>query len=250
MLADLPTRRGLAGESLVAEGAIIVQRALAGPCTVTAVVGTAAQLARLQATQLPERVLEVSASLLSTVMGFDFHRGVVALVDRPPRCPTHVETVLAADSWTALVIERLADPANVGAVLRTAAALGTELVVCDAAGADPFGRRALRASMGHALVRSPWVCGDLPRTVARLRSHGATVLVATVGSQSVDLATVVGANKLALVVGNEGDGLSPALLALADGGVMIPVAPGTDSLNVAAATAILLYTLGQHVGAR
>jgi len=242
-LVDLPTRRGGSRGPLVAEGAIVVQRALAGPCAVMLVVGTASQLARLERGDLPEQVLEASAAMLSEVMGFDFHRGVVALVERPPRCPPQVEAVLARETWTALLVERLADPANVGAIVRTAAALGTDLVVCDAAGADPYTRRALRASMGHALVALPWVCDDLRGVVRRMQDAGATVLAATLDARSADVATVRRPAKLGLVVGNEGQGITPSLVALCDGGVMVPVAPGTDSLNVAAATAILLHSL-------
>lgn len=227
---------------LVIEGGLAVARALAGPLAVRAVVGTVSQLGRLDAAMLPTEVWQVSASLLREVVGFDFHRGVIALAQRPPPEPPWLDALLGKPQWTAVVLERLADPANVGAVIRTAAALGVEVVVCDPAGADPFGRRALRASMGHALVRTPWVA-DLAATVGRLAACGAQVLAATTADDAVALPDVVRAPRTVILLGNEGAGLSDALLAASSARVTIPIAAGSDSLNVAAAAAIMLYGL-------
>ncbi|MEM6995882.1 MAG: RNA methyltransferase [Myxococcota bacterium] len=242
-LRDLPSRAGTRSEVVIIEGATAVGRALVGPLPLLAVVGTASHLSRLPAAQLPADVWQVEASLLSAVMGFDFHRGVVALAERPRGEPPGLTAALARPAWTIVVVERLADPANVGAIVRTAAVLGVDAVVCDAAGADPFARRALRASMGHALVDPPWVAEDLPAAVARLSDAGGQIVATTTDSTATSLPEFVAADKTAVLFGNEGSGLSAALAARADAAVTIPIAPGSDSLNVAAAVAIVAYAL-------
>ncbi len=242
-LRNLPDRAPTEHDPLVIEGAIAVQRALGGPVRVHSVFGTATQLTRLGACVAgAEAVFTVDAALLRAVMGFPFHRGVVALAQRPPAMPTTVPSVLQRSRWTELMLERLADPANVGAVIRTAAALGVDLVVCDEQGADPYGRRALRASMGHALVRNPWVA-DLRQAATQLADAGARVIAATTEPDACPLPELQRADRTVLALGNEGDGLSAPLRGLAHQAVTIPIDDAADSLNVAAAAAIFTYAL-------
>ena len=232
--------------SVIVEGAIAVARALQGPAAVRSVFGTASQLARLDleaGSAGCSAVFELEAEVLRAALGFDFHRGVVAVVDRPAARPERVEWVVAAPRWTVAVLERLADSTNVGAILRSAAALGIDLVVCDEAGADPYERRAIRASMGHGLVRPPWI-SNVGAAVAELVGYGAAVWAATTeGARPVS--TCVRSDRMVILLGNEGAGLSPDALALATERVMIPVQPETDSLNVAAAAAVFFYSLGE-----
>jgi len=166
----------------------------------------------------------------------------VAVIDRPAPRPEHVEWVVAAPRWTIAVLERLADPTNVGAIMRSAAALGVDLVVCDNAGADPYERRAIRASMGHGLVRPPWVA-SIGEVLGELAGHDAAIWAATTEGAR-PLASCVRADRTVLLLGNEGGGLSAGTLAFATERVMVPVRPGTDSLNVAAAAAVFFYSLG------
>lgn len=226
--------------SVIVEGTIAVARALQGPATVRAVFGTASRLARLDLQQIPT-VCELEAEVLRAALGFDFHRGVVAVVDRPAPRPHRVESILGRPRWTVAVLERLADPTNVGAILRSAAALGIDLVVCDEAGADPYERRAIRASMGHGLLRPPWVA-HVHTVLAELARHGATVWAATTENASA-VSSCTRSDRTVVLLGNEGTGLSAQTLAVATERVMIPIQPDTDSLNVAAAAAVFFYSL-------
>lgn len=226
--------------SVIVEGAIAVDRALQGPTTVRAVFGTTRRLARLDLAGIPT-VIELHAEVLRAALGFDFHRGVVAVVDRPAPRPPRVESIVEQPRWTIAVLERLADPTNVGAILRSAAALGIDLVVCDEAGADPFERRAIRASMGHGLLAPPWVV-SVGAALAELARHGAAIWAATT-DDARPLSGCPRSERTVLVLGNEGAGLSANALAVATERVMIPVQPDTDSLNVAAAAAVFFYSL-------
>jgi TrmH family RNA methyltransferase len=150
-----------------------------------------------------------------------------------------------------LLCEALQDPANVGAVVRTAAGLGLGGVVLAAGGglgaADPTNPKALRASMG-ALARLPVVCaGDSVHAAARLKAAGVR-LIAAAARGGVLLEKERNVAPFALMLGNEGAGLSEALLAAADVRVAIPMHNGVESLNVAAAAAIMMYALGSHQG--
>lgn len=237
-IRDVAGRRREA--SVIVEGAIAVERALQGPTPVRAVFGTTRRLAGLELQGVPA-VYELDAEVLRAALGFDFHRGVVAVVDRPAARPQRVESVVAKPRWTVAVLERLADPTNVGAILRSAAALGIELVVCDEAGADPYERRAIRASMGHGLLRPPWVA-NVGAALAELVRHGAAIWAATT-DDARPLSSCPRSDRTVLVLGNEGAGLSADALAVATERVMIPIRLDTDSLNVAAAAAVFFYSL-------
>ena len=240
---DLITRRN--PDAVVVEGFVAVQRALAGPMTVRRLVATGSQLARLDGSRLPASTLQVDTALMRQLVGFAFHRGVLAIVERPDPRPADLEERLAP-GFTAVVLERLADPVNVGAIVRTAAALGVDLVVC-AGGADPYSRRALRASMGHALRQPPWLVPSAADAIDTLADRGARILAATTAAHATDIDARrrQDGQAVALIVGNEGEGLSPETLARADAEVTIPIARGADSLNVAAAAAIALHALGR-----
>jgi tRNA G18 (ribose-2'-O)-methylase SpoU len=248
--ADLPARdRGGAGP-VVIEGEIAVARALGGEHPVRAVLLTPSHRRRLD-DAIPEGVLvlEAEAALVRQTVGFDFHRGCVAVMDRP-REPSLAELAARVAAWPAgprrvLVAEGLADPANLGAVIRNARAFGMDLVL-HGAGADPWSRRAIRAAMGHGFSLPVVGCQDLPAAVAAVRGAlgpGARTLAAVVQPQAVPLRDYRAPERVVLLVGNEGAGLSAPLRSLADDAVTIPLAPGVDSLNVAAATAVLLWSL-------
>jgi tRNA G18 (ribose-2'-O)-methylase SpoU len=153
-----------------------------------------------------------------------------------------------------LVAEALADPSNLGALIRNARALGADAVICGARGADPFERRAIRAAMGHGFALPIAVVDDLPRWVDTWRSAAAheparAAWALTTGPQArslIELCARAGPplpRHLALLLGNEGNGLSDALRDRADMEVTIPLAPAVDSLNVAATSAVVLFAL-------
>lgn len=248
--AGLPARERGEGDAIVVEGELAVARALASEHPVRAVLLTPSHRARLGAA-IPAavEVLEAEAELVRQVVGFDFHRGCVAVMARP-RAPTLDALVARVQAWPAgprrvLVAEGLADPANLGAVIRNARALGVDLVL-HGRGADPWSRRAIRAAMGHGFSLPVVGCDDLSTTVAALRralGPGARTVAAVVQPGAVPLPSYRAPERLLLLVGNEGAGLSAPLRALADDAVTIPLADGVDSLNVAAAAAVLLWAL-------
>lgn len=184
--------------------------------------------------------------------GYDFHRGYLALADRP--APTPAGEVLAAAPPDAplLVLERVADPDNVGSLFRNAAAFGAGAVVLTPGCADPLYRKAIRTSAG-ATLRLPFAtASDWPAALDALRARGYLVAALTppggaAGEATVELGEFAsrrsGQRPVALVVGSEGDGLTTAARAAADARVHIAIDPSVDSLNVATAAAIALHRL-------
>jgi tRNA G18 (ribose-2'-O)-methylase SpoU len=246
--ADLPGQER--GDAIVVEGEIAVARALASEHPVRAVLLTPQHRERLGGV-IPADVLvlEAAAPLVREVVGYPFHRGCVAVMARPRALlPAELHSRVAA--WPAgprrvLVAEHLADPANLGAVIRNARAFGVDLVL-HGRGADPWSRRAIRSAMGLGFSLPVVACDDLPAAVAAVRQGlgpGARTVAAVVQPGAVPLHHYVAPERWVLLVGNEGTGLSEPLRALADDAVTIPLDPGVDSLNVAAATAVLLWSL-------
>lgn len=178
--------------------------------------------------------------VIEQVTGFHVHRGALASMHR--RELPSVEAVLAG-ARRVVVLEDLVDHTNVGAIFRCAAALGWDAVLLSPRCADPLYRRAVKVSMGtvfsvpYARVER-WYDGP-----GVLRDAGFEVLALTPAADAVDLAEVGPAQRRALLVGAEGDGLSPRWMTEADRRVRIPMAAGVDSLNVAAATAVACYAL-------
>ena len=235
---DIVGARG-ADAPMVVEGVTALERLVAGGHALHSVLTTPSALSRLHA-WLPADVprLVAPAALLREVVGYAFHRGVLALAPRPvPRLP---------EGWrTVVVAERITDPSNVGALVRNARALGADALLIDAQSGDPFGRRAIRVSMG-CCFHVPIIRCELQSTLQALRQSRPELrcIAATCHPEAVPLHRFAWPACSALLMGNEGYGLSPPLLALADSQVHIPMAQGTDSLNVAAATAIFLYNRG------
>lgn len=140
-----------------------------------------------------------------------------------------------------IVLENVQDPGNVGTVLRTAAALGTEIVVLLGECADPYNPKTVRAAMGALFRQRIWET-DLPTLEARLREWGLPLFGAALRPESVDVKTVPLA-RAAVAVGNEGKGLSDALLNACDTKILLPMTPGSESLNAAVAASILMWEM-------
>jgi tRNA G18 (ribose-2'-O)-methylase SpoU len=176
------------------------------------------------------------------VTGINFHRGCLALVERP--APTTIgDLIVGADRIVAL--DGVGNPDNVGSVFRNVAALGGGVLLGPEC-CDPFYRKAVRTSMG-AVLSVPFACAhDWPDDLRRLRAEGFTIVALTPRSPSETLdafAARAGGLRLALLVGAEGAGLSSSVAAAADVRVRIPMADVVDSLNLAVAVAIALYRL-------
>ena len=197
---------------------------------------------------LPDEVevLVAPIEVLKAVVGFDFHRGCVALGERGAEAG--VDTLLAARPSRLLVLDELRNADNLGGVFRSARAFGAGAVLLSPGSLDPLYRKVVRISMGAAVIvpfarLDPWDTG-----LAALGHAGITrvALVSRGGDHPRVLETLTGA--VALLVGNEGVGLGPEALAAADVRVTIPMTAGVDSLNVSVACGIALHRLPASPG--
>ncbi|HEY8480332.1 MAG TPA: RNA methyltransferase, partial [Spirillospora sp.] len=174
------------------------------------------------------------------------HRGALASMERLP-LPS-VDTVLAGARHSVLVLEDLVDHGNVGSIFRCAAALGVDAVVLSPRCADPLYRRAVKVSMG-AVFAIPYARMTNRRTdLGKVRAAGFTLLALTPDQTATPMDEVSAGDRVALMLGSEGDGLSSHWLDEADEPVCIPMSPdamaaGVDSLNVTAAAAIACHSL-------
>jgi tRNA G18 (ribose-2'-O)-methylase SpoU len=197
-------------------------------------------------------VFATERDVIDAAAGYPVHRGVLALGGRRPAVPA---TDLLRRPGLVLVAEGVNDGENMGSLLRNAAAFGVGAVVLDPSCCDPLSRRSVRVSVGHALQmplgRAATWAADL---VAAVDSGVAVVaLTPAPGAPPLDrvMAAVAARHRatVALLVGAEGRGLSPAALAASPVHARIPMQPGVDSLNVAAATAVALYEARRCLGA-
>lgn len=234
----------------IAEGRHVVRRLLASRFRTRSLLLTPAALEGLadlveRAEDLP--VYVVSQDAMNQITGFNIHRGCLAVGERPPAA--RWDDVVRTASRV-VVIEHVSNADNVGSIFRNAAAFGVDAVLLGPACTDPLYRKAIRTSMGAAL-RIPFATiTDWPADLGRLRASGFTVLALTPSPTASPLRTTThgGAqrswgDRVAIMVGHEGEGLSTEALDAASAQVKIPMAAGVDSLNVATATAITLYEL-------
>ena len=186
----------------------------------------------------------VSEDLAEEVTGFHVHRGALASLERRP-LPT-LWSVLE-DARSILVLEDVVDHTNVGAIFRSGAALGFDAVLLAPRCADPLYRRSIKVGMG-AVFSMPWTrLDDWFEALPSLSQLGFTTIALTLADDAVDIAEAVrGVDKVALVLGSEGHGLSSRWETMADKRAIIPMAAGIDSLNVAAATAVACYVTSRR----
>jgi tRNA G18 (ribose-2'-O)-methylase SpoU len=240
---ELRTKVEESGGVFIAEGERTIRRAVAAGYELRAVLLTERWLATLEDLfgDMGAAVLVVEDDLLTATTGFPVHRGALASLNRRALPP--LGQVLAGAGRVA-ALEDVGDHTNLGAVFRSAAALGVDAVVLTPRAADPLYRRAVRTSMGAVFsvpwTRIPWFEGpDL------LHEAGLELLALTPEAGAVDIRDVSAAAhpRLALAIGNEGDGLSERWLDAADLRVSIAMQGGIDSLNAAAAAAVAFHAL-------
>ncbi|HYB81849.1 MAG TPA: RNA methyltransferase [Mycobacterium sp.] len=245
---DLPTGKGL----VIAEGVLVVQRMLASRFTPHALLGTDRRLSELKddlaGTQAP--FYRTSADVMARVVGFHLNRGVLAAARRVPE--SSVAQVVDG-ARTVAVLEGVNDHENLGSIFRNAAGLGVDAVVFGSGCADPLYRRAVRVSMGHALLVPYARASNWPADLVMLQQNGFQLLAMTPHSKACALPEAMAAARdecIAVVVGAEGPGLTAATLRLSDVRVRIPMSRGTDSLNVATAAAVAFYERARSVTMR
>jgi len=228
----------------VAEGRLVVRRLFeAGSFSVRSVLVTPAALAAMRDALDPERcpVHVCEQQTMNDLAGFNFHRGCLAIADRPPAIDPLARF---ADARCVLALEGIGNPDNVGGLFRAAAALGGEAVLLDGRCADPLYRKAIRTSMGAAF-RIPFAIADawLP-TIHALAGEDTDVVALTPHPSAKRLADVArdraAERRVILMLGAEGAGLSNEAIEAATVSARIPIAPGIDSLNVVVAAGIAL----------
>ncbi len=236
---DLPSGKGL----VIAEGVLVVQRMLASRFRPRAMLGTDRRLrelaADLESTDAP--YYRASAEVMADVVGFHLNRGVLAAAVRPGELT--VDEVLEG-ARTVAVLEGVNDHENLGSIFRNAAGLGIDAVVFGTGCADPLYRRAVRVSMGHALLVPYAWATSWPADLTMLRDRGFRVIAMTPDPAAATLSeamATVGGDPVAILVGAEGPGLTETAMRASDVRVRIPMSRRTDSLNVATAAALAFY---------
>ena len=193
-------------------------------------------------------VFTAETEVLTELTGFRLTRGVLCAMRRPP---LHSVQAVCAGARRITILENIMNPTNVGAIFRSAAALGIDAVLLTPACSDPLYRRAARVSMG-TVFQVPWTylgsdCAEWPHPgMERLRALGFRTAAMALSDNAVSIADpqLMAEEKLAIVLGTEGDGLAAGTIADCDYTVRIPMSHGVDSLNVAAASAVAFWQLG------
>ena len=240
---DLP-RANLTAVSrrFIVEGKWMVERLVASGFAVDSIVVEERQTALLPS-DLPSDVpvYVLPAALIETLIGFNFHRGILACGLRQA-APSWRELIPSAARATFVACVDIHDPTNLGGILRNCAAFGVDGVLLSRRCADPFSRRVLRVSMGTAFKLKIATCSDLLADLVSLREASGCELIATVLSDDAErLDQAPRGERLTLLIGNEGHGLPTEFVASCDRRVTLPMAAGIDSLNAAAATAVFLF---------
>ncbi len=237
----------LRGGLFVAEGRLVVRRLLASSRFRThSVLLTAAAYHALKET-LDDHAVEifvVDQETMNGIAGFNIHRGCLALAHRPPASTLH--DLPLARTHRVVVMEGVNNPDNVGGIFRSAAAFGIDAVVLGPACSDPLYRKSIRTSMAATLAVPFASAGAWPEALDALRAHGFRVLALTPAGDAAPLDGLGGdLERVAILVGSEGEGLSDAALQAADDRVRIRMTGPADSLNVAVAASIAMHWLAQ-----
>ena len=231
----------------IAESPLVIGRALDAGCVPVSflmeaqhVSGRGAEVLARCPADIP--VYTAPLDVLTQLTGFHLTRGMLCAMRRSP-LPSLAE--VCAGARRIAVLENVMNPTNVGAIFRCAAALGMDAVLLTSQGSDPLYRRASRVSMGNVFL-VPWTYLPEGDWTAALWELGFTTVAMALREDSLRLddRRLLQAEKLAVVLGTEGDGLADGTIARCDHTVMIPMTHGVDSLNVAAAAAVAFYQLG------
>lgn len=244
-LTDVALRRRMEPASglYMAEGAKVISRALAAGHQPRSLLVSERWLDSVGPLVDPQVPIYVAPpAVLESVTGYDVHRGALAAMHRPPLAAARD---VVKDARLVVVLEGIVDHTNVGAVFRSAAGLGADAVLVSPTCADPLYRRSVKVSMG-TVFQVPWTrIEPWPEGLGGLREAGFTVAALALADDAVALGDFAraGHERIALVMGTEGGGLTQGALAAADAVVTIPMLGGVDSLNVAAASAVAVWAL-------
>ena len=233
----------------IAESELVIRRALDAGYRPRSMVMAPEWLERMAGLidSVDAPVYSASYDVLRELTGFHVHRGALASFHRKP-LPAVADVL--RDARRVVVLEDLVSHTNLGAIFRCAAALGMDGVLLSPSCADPLYRRSVRVSMG-AVFAVPYArCSSWPGDLSELTAQSFTAAALTPAADAVSLKQVAfGAHdRLAVLLGSEGPGLTPVALSYADVRLRIPMAAGIDSVNVAAAAAVTFWAVGRHDG--
>lgn len=255
---QLVNRADPAKGMFIAESPKVIMRALDAGCVPVSVLmekrqleteGEALKAIRMcSCTNKEFPVYVAEFEVLAKLTGFKLTRGMLCAMYRPKlRTPQEI----CRDARRIAVLENVVNPTNVGAIFRSAAALNMDAVLLTPACSDPLYRRAIRVSMG-TVFQIPWTyigekAVDWPNDMGQLRQMGFQTVAMALREDSlgIDDKRLHAVDKLAILLGTEGEGLADETLAQCDYTVRIPMSHGVDSLNVAAASAVAFYELGK-----
>ncbi|QLD10487.1 TrmH family RNA methyltransferase [Microbacterium oleivorans] len=243
-LTDVALRRVIepAGGLYIAESAKVIARAHRAGHRARSFLVQEKWLSEVEGLAGEAPVYVVSDAVAESVTGYAVHRGALAAMHRP--APASLAEVVA-DARLVLILEDIVDHTNVGAAFRAAAGLGADAVLVSDRCADPLYRRSVRVSMG-TVFQVPWTrLPAWPDAAPLLREAGLHLAALALADDAVPLDVFAAdrPERVALLMGTEGDGLSRRALEAADTIVTIPMSGGVDSLNVAAASAVALWAL-------
>ena len=231
----------------IAESELVIRRALGAGYRPRSMVMAPEWLERMAAlvADVDAPVYSAPYDVLRELTGFHVHRGALASFGRKP-VPTVGE--VTATSGRVVVLEDMVSHTNLGAVFRCAAALGMDAVVLSPSCADPLYRRSVRVSMGEVFAVAYARADRWPEALDELAASGFSLMALTPADDATPLGelNVGDDDRIAVLLGTEGPGLSDAAMSRAGVRVRIPMAAGVDSLNVAAAAAITFWEIGRH----
>ncbi len=254
---QLRSAHGIENSLFIAESPHVIERALDAGCVPESLLMLPKMLdGREKGQEILARCPEVPVyvceeACLKQLTGFPLTRGVLCAMKRPPL--PRAEDLLRS-STRIVVLEDVMNPTNLGAIFRSAAAMGMDAVLLTPASTDPLYRRCIRVSMG-TVFQIPWAwigeeLTDWPdRGMKLLREHGFKTAAMALRDDAVSIEdpALMSEEKLAIILGTEGDGLADRTIADCDYTVKIPMSHGVDSLNVAAAGAVAFWQLGRRV---
>lgn len=242
--AQLLNRHNLKEGLFIAESPKVISRALDAGCEPVSILVETAHI-RSESLEVIRRcgdipVFTAPFDVLTQLTGYQLTRGMLCAMRRPP-LPTAED--ICRTARRVAVLEDVMNPTNLGAIFRSAAALGMDAVLLTPACSNPLYRRSCRVSMG-TVFQVPWAYLDSnwPETLGRM-GFSTCAMALRDDSYSIDDPALRAVEKLAVVLGTEGDGLANSTIAACDYTVKIPMAHGVDSLNVAAASAVAFWEL-------
>ena len=228
-------------ETFVVEGRWLVERLIQSKLPTESILlqqQHADEFLRLTKDSIP--IYTLGDDDVNRIVGFKFHRGVLAIGRRPKN--KLLEEMNFENPATLVVCPEIADPTNLGGIIRSCSAFGTDGLILGHRGTDPYSRRVVRVSMGSAFSLAIRVSEDLNDDLFRLREEFGFERIATVLDDKAErLQTARRSHRTALLIGSEGDGLSKEIVSLCERKVTLPMKSGTDSLNVASAASVFLY---------